>query len=76
MQLDNRKVRLSPVCEVQDSLDSISASCADITLKSRKQRNHHKHPVLLLLPAIRHSVSVSVSIITVSRLSVTPLQQR
>lgn len=66
VQLDNRRKRLLPVREVKDSLDSISASCADITLKSRKQRNHHKHPVLLLLPAIRHSVSI----ITVSCLSI------
>lgn len=41
----------SPVSEVQNGLDGISSTCTDVSLKSRKQRNHHKHPVLLLLSA-------------------------
>lgn len=55
-----RAVTISPVSEVQNSLDGVPTTCTDVSLKSRKQRNHHKHPVLLLLSAERHSVNMYV----------------
>lgn len=42
---------------MQNSLDGVSTSCTDISFKSREQWNHHKHPVFLLLSAMRHCVS-------------------
>ena len=49
---------LSPVSEVQNSLDGISTSCTEVSLESRKQRNHHEHSVLLPLSAVRHNVNM------------------
>lgn len=48
VQSANGRKRLSPVSEVQNSLNGISTSCTDVSFKSRKQRHHHIHPVLLL----------------------------
>lgn len=44
-----------PVREVQDRFDSVSTTFTDVSLKPRKQRNHHKHSVFLLLSATRYN---------------------
>lgn len=52
-----RRRWFSPVGEVQNGLDGVSTSCADVPFKSRQQRNDHKHPELLLLTATKRHVS-------------------
>lgn len=39
----------APVVEVHDSLDGAAAPCGDVSLKTRQQRRHHVHSVLLTL---------------------------
>lgn len=47
----------SPVREVQNRFDSISTPFTDVSLKPRKQRDHHKHSVFLLLSAKRYNIN-------------------
>lgn len=47
-----RPPRRSPVSEVQNSLDGVTTTCGDVTLKTREQRQKHIDSEALTLPGM------------------------